>query len=131
MGSIWQQIGFIRWPLTFSVLVLVALVLWTGYRVFGSGARPDARTKVWIDAILFWGGFAAVTGVLGTLLGIIVAAQSIEAAGAVSAALVWGGIKVALLSSALGMLIMIGAGMVWFFFQLRWRLLGARRAEAT
>ena len=34
---------------------------------------------------------------LGTLVGIVIAAQSIEAAGAISTTLVWGGIKVAML----------------------------------
>ena len=57
------------------------------------------------------------------MVGIIIAAQSIEAAGEVSTTLVWGGIKVALLTSAFGMLIMAFAALLWFGLQLRWRLL--------
>ena len=89
---------------------------------------PDRHARTWIDAILFWGGFAAVTGVLGTLVGIIIAAQAIETMGGLSDTLVWGGIKVALLSSALGTLILAVASLLWFALQLRWRFLVAEHA---
>ena len=99
-------------------------------RLFRPGAAGDLRTKAWLDSILFWGGFALIAGVLGTLLGIIVAAQSIEAAGGqVSPALAWGGIKVAMLSSAFGTLILALSSVVWFALQLRWRLLVAEESE--
>jgi len=54
---------------------------------------------------------------------VIVAAQSIEYAGDVSPMLVWGGMRVALTSTAAGALILGVAGLVWFALQLRWRLL--------
>ena len=79
----------------------------------------------------FWGGFSMIAGILGTLIGFIIAAQSIEAAGEVQTTLVWGGIKIAMLSSAFGTLMMAGAALVWFVLQLRWRLLEANEAEAT
>jgi hypothetical protein len=130
MLAVWESIGFIRYPLTLSVLVVAGLTLWSSTRLFKPGAWPDRRTKVFVDAILFWGGFAVVTGVLGTLLGIILAAQSIEAAGSISTTLVWGGIKVALLSTALGFLILIFSSLVWFGLQFRWRMLEARDVQA-
>lgn len=129
MGDVFYSMGFMRYPLTFSLLVVVGLAFLSAARVFRPGALPDRYTKAWIDAILFWGGFAVICGVLGTLVGIIIAAQSIEAAGAVSTTLVWGGIKVALLTSAFGMLIMAFAALIWFGLQLRWRLLS--EPEAT
>jgi len=129
MNDIWQSVGFIRWPLLLSFIAVTGLALWSGVRVFFVDRGPDLRTKAWLDAILFWGGFAMISGVLGTLLGIILAAQSIEAAGQVSSALVWGGIKVALLSSALGVLILALAALLWFGLQLRWRMLEARALQ--
>lgn len=129
MSAIWHDIGFIRWPLFFSLLAVLVLAAWSTFRLFGPGARPDLRTKAWLDSILFWGGFALISGVLGTLIGIIVAAQSIEAAGDVSTTLVWGGIKIALLSSALGAVILGFAALLWFVLQLRWRLLSADEGE--
>lgn len=125
MGLVWYSLGFIRWPLFLSFMAVVLLALWSSVKLFHSGARPDLHTKAWLDGILFWGGFAFISGVLGTLVGIIIASQAIEAAGQISTTLVWGGIKVALLSSAIGAMILGFAALVWFVLQLRWRLLQA------
>lgn len=123
MNALWQAIGFIRYPLALSVLIVLVLTAYSAARLFRGGATADPMTKTWLDAILFWGGFALVTGVLGTLVGIVVAAQSIEAAGAVSSTLVWGGVKVALYSSVFGLLVLATASLLWFGLQLRWRYL--------
>ena len=123
MISTWQAMGVIRFPLGLSVLVIGGLAAYATVRLFRAGARPDLMTRTWLDAILFWGGFSLVTGVLGTLVGIVFAAQAIETAGAVSSGLVWGGIKVALYSSVFGTLVLAGASLIWFALQLRWRYL--------
>lgn len=125
MTSLWEAIGFIRYPLGVSTLIIVGLTLFTAARLFVSEATADPITKTWLDAILFWGGFSLITGVLGTLVGIVVAAQSIEQAGSVSASLVWGGVKVALYSSVFGVLVSALASLLWFGLQLRWRYLMA------
>jgi len=131
IATIWESMGFTRWPLAFSVVVIAALTMFSGFRLFRSDASADLRSKAFVDAILFWGGFAVIWGVLGTLIGITIAAQAIEAAGAVSTTLVWGGIKVAMLTSLFGMLILVIASLIWFGLQLRWRLLQAsEEAEA-
>lgn len=124
-----EALGVIRWPLTFSLLVVVALALWSLPLVWRDTV-PDRHARTWIDAILFWGAFAAISGVLGTLVGIIIAAQAIEIMGGLSDTLVWGGIKVALLSSALGTLILAVASLLWFGLQLRWRFLIAEHADS-
>jgi MotA/TolQ/ExbB proton channel family len=129
MSQIWNQVGFIRWPLAFSTLAIFALTAWSAVKLFGPGAWADLRTKAFVDATLFWGGFAAISGMLGTLVGIVIASQAIEAAGAVSTTLVWGGIKVAMLSSMFGMLILGMSALAWFGLQLRWRLLEADAAQ--
>jgi len=85
----------------------------------------DRPTKSWLDAVLFWGGFAVLSGVL------IIAAQAVEAAGAMSPTSFWGGIKIAMLGSALGVMILGGASLAWFFLQLRWLLLMAHELEAA
>jgi hypothetical protein len=131
MISMWAALGVIKWPLALSVVVVASLTLWSAVRLFGPAAAPDARTKAWLDAILFWGGFAFVTGALGTLWGVVLAAQSIERAGEVSAALVWGGIRVALLSATVGAVILAVSGLVWFVLQMRWRLLAAERVVSA
>lgn len=125
LGMVWQEMGFMRYPLAFSFMVVLALSAWSVSRLYRPGAEADLRTRAWIDGILFWGGFALIAGVLGTLVGIIVAAQSIELAGEVSTTLVWGGIKIAMLTSVTGLLILAASALLWFFLQLRWRLLAA------
>jgi len=126
MSDVWIQMGFIRWPLAFACVAVLVLGTYSSTRLFRSGAVADRMTKAWLDAVLFWGGFAMITGVLGTLVGIVVAAQSIEMAGSVSTALVWGGIKVAVLSSAFGALVFAASGLLWFALQLRWRVLDSQ-----
>jgi hypothetical protein len=129
MEAIWNSMGFIRWPLALSLLAVVLLTLYSAGRLYRSGASADLLTKAWLDAVLFWGGFAMIAGVLGTLVGIVIAAQAIEAAGAVSTSIAWGGIKVAMLTSAFGTLILAFSALLWFWLQLRWRVLEARDAR--
>ena len=124
-----EAMGFMRWPLLFSLLAVLALSVVSGARLASFTAQATLRTKAWIDGILFWGGFAMISGVLGSLVGIIIAFQAIEAAGAVYATLVAGGLKVALLSSSFGVLILAVASLSWYSLQLRWRLIGAAAEE--
>ena len=129
MAELWTSVGFIRWPLLFSCCVIGFLTMWSTTKLFRPTPIADARTKAWTDAILFWGGFSVITGVLGTLIGFIVAAQSIEAYGSVEATLVWAGFKVAMLSSAWGVLVLFFASLAWFTLQMRWRLVCAEEAD--
>ena len=121
----WNAVGFIRWPLAFSFVAVVLLSGLSAYRLFRPGAWGDLRSKVWLDAILFWGVFATISGALGTVVGVVLAAQSIEAAGEISTTLVAGGMKVAILSAALGLMILFFSSLIWFGFQFRWRMLVA------
>ena len=123
MATIWGELGFIRWPMSFSLAAAVLLALWSTMKLSGPHAVPDLRTKAWVDGILFWGGFAAISGVLGSLIAIIVTFQKIEMAGEVTATVVAGGWKVGLLSSSSGLFILGFAALVWFALQLRWRFL--------
>ena len=129
LAATWSDMGFIRWPLIFSFLVVVVLALWSAIKLFRPHATPDLQTKAWLDAILFWGGFATISGLLGTLVGFTIATQSVEAAGEVNVTLMWGGIKVSMLGSRFGVLILAFAALLWFVLQLRWRLLVADEIE--
>lgn len=129
LSANWYALGFIRWPLAFSFVAVVFLTGLSAYRLFRPGAWGDLRSKVWLDAILFWGAFAVVSGALGTVVGIVLAAQAIEAAGEISTTLVAGGMKVALLSAAFGLMILFFASLVWFGLQFRWRMLVAKESD--
>lgn len=131
MSALFHDMGFMRYPLTFSLLVVLVLSGWTATRLWSREAVADLRTKAWVDAILFWGGFAMVVGFLGTVIGIVLAAQSIEMAGEVSTRLVWGGIKIAMLTSAMGAVILALSGLSWFGLTMRWKLLRADAVAAA
>jgi len=62
---------------------------------------------------------APLLGFLGTVIGMIIAFQSIEAAGEVEATLVAGGIKVALLTTAAGLIIAIPVSIAHNYFVSR------------
>ncbi len=125
MAELWVQMGWIGYPLALCCFVIFALTSYSTVQLFRPSAWAELRTKVFIDAILFWGGFTLIVGFLGTMIGLVVSAQSIEAAGTVSTTLVWGGIRVSLLCSVFGILVLAASSLTWFALQLRWRLLGA------
>lgn len=131
MGPLFADLGFIRWPMTFSLLAVIALSAWSAWKLLLARAPADMRTKVWIDTILFWGGFAMISGLLGTLVRMTLAAQRIDQAGSIETVLLWGGVKIALLISGLGLMILGLAAISWFVLQLRWRLLVAGGDNAS
>lgn len=128
------MLGFIRdggYPmLVLLVIVVIAAVLvvraWLRLRAL---TGPDAKVETGIDAVLFWGFYAVVVGVLGTLVGVAQAAGAIERAQAVSTQLIWGGIKVALSTTIFGLVTFSLALLVWFALRVRYRhLVGPRGA---
>jgi hypothetical protein len=97
-GSFLAQGGFIMYPLYAAGAAVVGYAVSAALRLrerpatAAAGATaPDPRLEATIDGVLFWGVFAVVLGVLGTLVGIVQAARAIELAGSVQASLAWGG----------------------------------------
>ena len=120
--------GVMMYPITLCGLLVVALALWTATRLWGHRRDLGPRTRAGIDSVLFWGGFSLLLGILGTLIGVMVAARSVEAAGEVPTALVWAGIKVAMVTTVFGMLVLALAALLWFALRLRYRSLVAASA---
>jgi len=71
------------------------------------GLIEMSKLESWLVVLATLTNVAPLLGFLGTVIGMILAFQSIEAAGEVEATLVAGGIKVALLTTALGLMIAI------------------------
>lgn len=113
MSGFIAQGGFFMYPLLLIALVIVGLAIWTTVRL-RRGSGPDPVLETGIDATLFWGGWALLLGLLGTFIGIYLAAGAIQAAGEVSAALVWGGVQVALITTLFGLGIFVVAALIWF-----------------
>ena len=104
--------GFMMWPILGAALLVLAAAAGESRRLLaGPRQRQPGRNA---EVVLAWGGFAAVIGVLGTLIGIVQAAGAIEAVGHVESSLLWGGIKVTLITSIFGLLVFAASLLIWF-----------------
>jgi len=109
-----SQMGVMAWPITFCLIMVVVLAARAGLRMQSGEREQQVLARATIDGGLFWGAYAVVLGVLGTVVGFMMAAQAVEAFGDVETRLVWGGVKVALSTTVYGLLIFLFSGLVWF-----------------
>ena len=178
VAGLWDDMGFMRYPLLVCVIVGVIVIIWKFFDLFTKSSRTkkilgevdglleDHRIDEALEAtrnsdapaakILYAGldrheegtervmkaienqglielsklekglvvlatltNVAPLFGFLGTVIGMIIAFQSIEAAGEVEATLVAGGIKVALLTTATGLVIAIPVSVSHNYFVAR------------
>jgi len=120
---IWERLGFVRWPMSLCLLMVIVLAIWASLSLYRNGANPSPKTKVWIDAVGVWGFLAFLSGLLGASAGLILALQGAERAGTMASPEAAPGLVIATLSPSLGTTIFGAAVFVWFLLQLRWRLL--------
>lgn len=118
--------GYMMWVILAVAVLVVGLGVrsWLRLREIDG---PDPVVETGIDAVLFWGAWAVVVGLFGTFMGIYQAATAISSIGAqsVSAALVWGGIRVALTTTLFGLLVFTVASLGWIGLRTRYRRLAA------
>lgn len=115
--------GFMMWPMVAIAFAVVGLSIWSWVSMPRDAASLDAVVETRIDSVLFWGAYGVVLGILGTLVGMAQVAQAIELHGAssVSPGIVWGGIKVALITVIFGFLLFSVALVAWFGLRVRYR----------
>jgi len=118
-------LGGFSWLLGFSFVMVIAMGFWSASKLIRPGASADRRTRISIDATLFWGRFASIVGGIGAVVGLIRTFQGYEAAGRFASGPVAQGLVMLCLSALLGLSILAVAALLWFFLQLRWRLLEA------
>ncbi len=111
--------GIIMWPQLFLLLVVVGLSFWKTIDLFVGKEFSKYRLELGLNAILFWGGIAAVFGFFGHFWGIIMAFKDIAAANDLSPAIMARGYSVSLIAVIFGLLILLFSALCWFF--LRWR----------
>ena len=178
LSIIWEQTGFMRWPLMLCMILGIAMIIWKFFDLAAKSSRTkkilgevdellaEHRIDEALEAtrnsdapaanILYSGlerheegtervmkaienqglielsklekglvvlatltNIAPLLGFLGTVIGMIIAFQSIEVAGEVEATLVAGGIKVALLTTAAGLTIAIPVSIAHNYFVSR------------
>jgi biopolymer transport protein ExbB/TolQ len=104
--------GFMMYPITFCAVMVLVLAGRAALRM-NAEHGSDSQLRATIDGNLFWGSYALVLGILGTVVGIAIAAQAVEAVGQVHTQLVWGGIRVSLITTMYGLLVFLGSALVW------------------
>lgn len=73
----------------------------------------NEKTQQDLDLIKSVGVFAAVTGILGQLIGLFDAFKAIEQMGSVAPALLAGGLKVSMITTIYGMIILFISYVIW------------------
>jgi hypothetical protein len=120
MMEFFKQGGFFMWPILFIAIAIGVLAVWAFVRTRDLDG-PDAVVETGIDAVLFWGVWVVVVGLLGTFTGIYLAAGVIEQAAAVSPAVIWSGIRVALTTTLFGLFVSCVASLMWLGLRVSYR----------
>lgn len=113
-----MEAGPVIFPLMVLAVVILLLVLWNSLALIAGSSVRSNRRRHSIDAILFWGGLAAVLGFLGQWIGIGRMAQAVAEHGIVSPQAVAYGISESLLTPISGMVVFVSAAFLWFFLRL-------------
>lgn len=135
MMELMYQGGYMMWVILAASLLILGLATWAGVRT-AKLSGPNAVVETAIDAVLFWGVWVVVIGLLGTFVGIYQAASALELiggaqAGPASASLIWGGIKVALTTTVFGLLVFSVAALLWMGLRTRYRRVVGELGAAT
>ena len=116
--------GVMMWPILAAGLVALGLALDAGRRLLAGGGKADDRRRPVrgrIDAVLFWGGFAALLGVLGTLVGVALVADWLSRAGGAPSELIWQGLGVTLNTTTFGLIVLLVSLAAWFGLRVVYR----------
>lgn len=122
---IFMQGGFLMFPLVFIALVVFGIFLRSFWHLFVRSGSDSVVIQSCLDGLLFWGGFAVVIGVLGSVVGYNKAIAMIAAHGIVNPRALWIGTAEGMVSSITGLLVFAAAGALWYV--LRWRHLSDRQ----
>lgn len=110
-------------PLFMGILTILLIILLATAVVFailifnGRAARNDkfAHMLTYLKAM---GLFSMVTGILGQLIGLVMAFSAIERAGDISPAMVWGGLKISMYTTLYGITIYLLSILLWFVLDI-------------
>lgn len=110
MPSFFAQMGIWFYPMLVTALLQL---IQTGRAAAAVGKDMSARHRPSTGAILALGALNAALGVLGTCMGVFLAAGVISSASSISPPVVWEGMKVALSTSIFGLILLALALVGW------------------
>lgn len=112
--SFFETLGFIQYPIWIVLILMLVQIV----RATVDLVRPGASvSSLRIHSILVLGAVAACLGVLGSLIGVWIAADLISQVSEVSSSLIWSGIQVTIGSSVVGFVILGFASVAWLALQ--------------
>lgn len=118
MIEVFQSGGVMMWPMLAVTVGIFVLVVRAAILI-GQG-EADPRIDSALAGILFWGGIAAVLGLLGTTVGLVQVGRVVARFETVSTAMLSDGLAVTLVTTIFGLLVLLVAGLSWFSLR-HWR----------
>ena len=117
-----KDLFYMGGPLFMSILtlVLIANVAWTLFHLLAGLGKSKNQEKT-LELLAYGksiGTFALVTGILGQLIGLYSAFTAIEASNSISRAMIFGGLKVSMITTLYGVFIFLVSLILWFLASL-------------
>lgn len=102
-------------PIYLLTIIVVVLSLWTIFlRLKNRQKKTIPTDKNLVNSILFLGSLGFIWGMLGQIIGFMQIADVIQEHGNIAPALIAGGIKVSLLTTTYGTILLLFSGIIWF-----------------
>ena len=116
------------WGLVLSALILLnlGLVTWSLTSLLGAQGKIGPGVRNRINAVLFWGIFGAVAGILGQVNGIYLALRIISAAPEISPPVIMEGFTISFLPTIMGLFLLLASALAWMVLR---SLLGRRLGQ--
>nr|WP_321406033.1 MotA/TolQ/ExbB proton channel family protein [uncultured Carboxylicivirga sp.] len=115
-----KDLFFMGGPLFMSILTLlfIGMIAWFVYHFIVANFTDKEKVLRYMKYGKSIGLFALITGILGQLIGFYDAFSAIEKMGEVSPAMVFGGIKVSMITTLYGFIIYLISLLIWFIFSV-------------
>lgn len=112
----WYEGGPLFMSVIYSIaLIIFGLALYNAFKL--KSQSKSAKFKRRNDTVLFLGSLTFLIGILGQLVGLYEAMEIIQTVQDISPQLIYGGIKVSMLTPLYGFVILILSSIIWFFFR--------------
>lgn len=110
-------------PLFMGILTILLLILLATAVIFAiyisKGKTQDSEGfRHRLTYLKSMGLFTMITGILGQLIGLLMAFGAIERAGDVSPQMIYGGLKISFYTTVYGILIYLFSILIWFILDL-------------
>ena len=114
MMALIQQSGVTGWVHMLLAVVILAIAARRVMQLAGGSVVAGPEWDASVNGILFWGGFAAVMGVLSQTIAICLALTAIRAAMEVDPWIVLEGFMISFTSTLIGLAILTGSALIWY-----------------